>query len=111
MYKMTVDFPNLSKGAEVQIDGLGIFENGYEHPIADDLAQDYRTHHSHIVEELDEGGEVISRTVEQGPTLLQAFSGHESITIKSTKTRRPPKDDGDQPDTNGDDDTPEGGAS
>lgn len=98
MYKMTVDFPNLAKGAEVQIDGLGSFENGFEHLIDDDAAQAYRLHHSQLVEEYDEEGVVVSRTLEQGPTLAQAFSGQKGITVKSAKT--PKKDE-----------PPEGGAS
>ena len=87
MYKMTVDFPNLAKGAEVQIDGLGIFENGFEHTIDAELAQSYRDHHTTIVEDFDADGTIVGRHTEQGPTLLQAFQNHNGITIASSKTK------------------------
>lgn len=88
MYKLTLDFPNLTKGAEVQIDGLGIFKNGEEHEIDDALAQDYRNHHSRVVDELDDDGEVIGRKMEQGPTLLQAFQDSAGVTVSTAASSK-----------------------
>lgn len=114
MYKMTVDFPNLAKGAEVQIDGLGIFENGYEHTVEDDQAQDFRNSHSTVEEEHDEEGNVISHTTVPGPTIVQAFKNTEGITVIGSKARGKSKANDpplDEEPLHEDDKTLEGGAS
>jgi len=115
MYKMVIDFPNLAKGAEVQILGLGIFSNGDTHIIDDDAAQNYRDHNTSIVEDFDEDGAVVGRHTEQGPTLLQAFHNHTGVTVEVAEGKRekpkdapPPADNTSKPK---DDSTPEGGDS
>lgn len=95
MYKMAVNFPNLTKGAEVQIDGLGVFENGYEYEVSKEDAEAYRTFHSVIVDELDEDGNLVSRKLAPGRTLLDAFSSEEGVqvaTTKASKTKDKPQD-------------------
>lgn len=104
MYKMTVDFPNLAKGAEVQIDGLGIFENGYEHTISDELAQSYRAAHPKTVDEVDDDGELVERKLEQGPTLLTAFKDSLGIVVEVVqKTKNKQADENPAQGTKGDD--------
>ena len=73
MYKMTLNFPNLAKGAEVQIGGLGIFQNGYEYIIDDEEAEAYRVHNQVLETELDDDGNMTTTTV-LGSTLLKAFT-------------------------------------
>lgn len=81
MYKLSLNFPNLAKGAEVQIDGLGVFENGYEYDITTEEADAYRVHNQVLVSELDEEGSA-TNSVEPGPTLLQAFKSSKGVTVR-----------------------------
>lgn len=113
MYKLTLDFPNLAKGAEVQIPGLGVFENGYKYDVDDALADSYRQHHTHVVDDFEGDGVLVGRHVEQGPTLLQAFKDHPGVLVETpTKSRAKVKVKAKtKPEPETTDDVPEGGVS
>lgn len=80
MYKMTVQLPNLPKGAEVAIDGLGVFENGYEYDISEEQANTFRARNAAQLFSHDKDGNLEVKT-EQGPTLLQAYKKDDGIEV------------------------------
>jgi hypothetical protein len=88
MYNLTIDLPNLAKGAEVDIDGLGRFENGGSYEISDDEAEAFRTKHQTVTSEYDSEGN-LHTTLEKGPTVAQAFSGDKNVTVRTTKKANP----------------------
>ncbi len=45
MYKLTIDLPNLADGAELVIDGLGVFTVGGDNFITDEEAASYEASH------------------------------------------------------------------
>lgn len=92
MYDMTLDLPNLAKGAEVEIDGLGLFENGYTYEIPADLADTFRRKHQRLEGEYNKQGR-FEGTIVHGPTLLEAFKNHEGIEVAVHKEEKSPKND------------------
>jgi hypothetical protein len=73
MYELKIDLPNSSQDAPVELDGLGLFENGKTYIISDEDANDWR-----------------SRSTRPGnPTLLQAFKTTTGITIKKVDAGEP----------------------
>lgn len=62
-YKISVDMPNLAKGAEVFIDGLGTFKNGESVVVSAEQVTHFRNAHGRV----NDVGQW-----EQGPTLGQA---------------------------------------
>lgn len=102
MYTMKIDLPTVAKGADVEIDGLGVFANGSEYEISDEEARDFRAHHTTQSFEHDEDGNLIV-TQKQGPTVAQAFRGHKHIDVTVVKGDNDDPDD-DEPDDTGDND-------
>jgi hypothetical protein len=88
MYTVEVNLPNVAKGQPVEIDGLGTFVNGETAEVSEGDAQSFRQKHSTMRTEYDEEGRM-TNTVEQGPTLSQAFKGNKNITVKKTKAGDP----------------------
>jgi hypothetical protein len=84
MYNITLDFPDRSKGDTVEIDGLGVFENGYSYTVSDEEAAAFRVHHSTQEYEWDSEGNMTT-TTQPGPTVLQAFQGNDSVVVEVTK--------------------------
>ena len=83
MYKISFDFPNLPKGAEIDITGLtGIFQNGKSYIIDDVQAEGYRAAGLHPV--VVEGPAESDAPIEwkQGPTLLEAFKDHAHVKVE-----------------------------
>jgi hypothetical protein len=72
-YKITVDQPNLAKGTDVFIDGLGTFKNGETQTVSNEQVSHFRNAHGRVN---DQG------TWEQGPTLGQAFPVEMGITVE-----------------------------
>ena len=72
MYEVSIDQPNLPKGAEVQIHGLGVFKNGDSATVSKEDAERFRSLYSTV----DNNG----RTV-QGPTLAQASKTMYGVTV------------------------------
>lgn len=107
MYTMKIDLPTVAKGADVEIDGLGVFENGGEYEISDEEAQDFRAHHTTQTFEHDDEGNLIV-TQKQGPTVAQAFRGHKHITVTVVKGDDDPDDEPEDTNTGNDDDPNEG---
>jgi hypothetical protein len=90
MYEITLDFPDRSKGDTVEIDGLGVFENGYSYTVSDEEAEAFRLHHTTQQHEWDKDGNMTT-TTEKGPTLLQAFQGNDSVDV--VVAQKPQDDD------------------
>lgn len=80
-YKVIVNQPNLGKGTEVFIDGLGTFKNGDEAVVSNAQADQFRNAHGRVN---DEG------QWEQGPTLGQAFGEGSGITIERVSEKEAP---------------------
>lgn len=90
MYDITLDYPDRSKGDTVEIDGLGVFENGYSYTISDEEADAFRQHHMVQHHEWDEDGNMTT-TTRLGPTVLQAFKKNDAVTVTTAE----PEDDDD----------------
>ncbi len=71
MYVLTVDIDTLAKGVPVEVDGLGVFENGYSYDISEEEAEAFRIKGTTQSFSHDKDGNLIVKT-EVGPTLLQA---------------------------------------
>jgi hypothetical protein len=47
-YQITLNLPNVAEGADVEVDGLGVYPNDNEaHDIPDDVITQYRGTHKH----------------------------------------------------------------
>ena len=80
MYKIQINVPNLDKGALVELDGLGIYENGATAEITEEQAEAFRAKNQTSTTTYTEDGD---RKVvyEKGPTVLQAFKSAAGITV------------------------------
>lgn len=81
MYKLHVKLPNAGSGVEVNITGLGTFENGKVYDISKEQAEAFRVANGHIV-----AGEHGEPKHELGPTLVEAFKDREGIKVEKTST-------------------------
>lgn len=104
MYKITFDLPNLAPGAEVEVNGLGRFENGKTYEIDDEQAQTFRDRHMVFDTEYDEvptndgGTTKVPRYVPKpGPTVLQAFENTVGVTVETYSPKKPDDKKGDEP--------------
>jgi hypothetical protein len=85
-YKLELDLPNVGKGVEVYLDGLGFFENGKDYEITDEQADAFRVAHQEVTYHTDpDNGMVTHTTEEPGPTVLEYFKSHEGVTVSSDK--------------------------
>ncbi len=73
-YVIKFDIPGLAKGAEVQIAGLGTFENGNEYVISDEEHDSFRRYHGTVTDKNE---------LELGATLLQ--SKIHGVAVEATK--------------------------
>lgn len=80
-YEITVNYPNMPKGAEVAIPGLDTLKNEEMYAVTDEQADAFRAY------QVASGG--------QDKTLLQSFQGAEYVTVTTAKTDDKKKD-GDQ---------------
>ena len=80
MYKIQIDVPNLDKGALVELDSLGIYENGSTVEITEEQAEAFRVRNQTSTTTYTENGD---RKVvyEKGPTVLRAFRSTAGITV------------------------------
>jgi hypothetical protein len=68
-------------GATVEIDGLGVYENGFEYDISTDEAEAYRNKHTTYVTKVTNKGNTIVDS-SRGMTLLEAFKKHKGIDVR-----------------------------
>lgn len=73
-YTLTIDHPNLPKGAEVEIPGLGLFKNRSTTTLTDEQVETFRQLHGTID---DEGNWQL------GDTPLQASKNTEGVTVET----------------------------
>ena len=83
MYKMEINLPNTPRGQLVEVDGLGIFENGSEVFIDKEQAEAFRAKHEKVVVRSTKRGLSIV-DVKPGLTVLQAFERVEGITVTTS---------------------------
>jgi hypothetical protein len=76
MYQISIDYPNMPKGQEVSIPGLGTYKNGSTTVVSNEEANAFRAY------QVDVGM--------PDQTLLQSFVGSEYVTVE---TYTPPKND------------------
>ena len=81
MYTLAVNAKGLSKGTPINIDGLGLFENGKKYEISEEAEEAYRMRHSVQRVEYDDEGNMFVE-VELGPSLTDV----ESDLFKVTKS-------------------------
>jgi hypothetical protein len=85
-YKLELDLPNVGKGVEVYLEGLGMFENPGEYEISDEQAEEFRVAHQVVTYHQDpDNGLITSTDIEPGPTVLQYFKDREGITVSTPK--------------------------
>src|SRR3954453_15612338 len=70
-YSVKVSFPNMPKGQELLINGLGTFENGSTAAVSDEEAETYRAYRASAGL-----GDV---------TLTEAFKDNENVSVTATK--------------------------
>lgn len=86
-YRMKVDQPNLAKGEEVLIPGLGAFANGETHDITDEQAETYRQRNAVLEDVLDSKGQRTGRaTSKPGPPLIDV--NVHGITVEHVEEAR-----------------------
>jgi hypothetical protein len=49
--KITVNFPNRPEGDDIEVTGLGVFKNGYEHQLTDENLMSAQAHGLEIPDE------------------------------------------------------------
>lgn len=87
-YKLKLDLPNVGKGVEVYLEGLGVLENPGEYEVSDEEADAFRVTHQEVTYHQDEEtGTVTHTTVEPGPTVLEYFEGREGIEVSVLKAK------------------------
>lgn len=75
MYKITIDYPNMPKGQEVSIPGLGTFENGSTTTVTKEQSDAFRAYQKDVGM--------------PDKTLLESFKGAEYVTVVTTKEDPP----------------------
>lgn len=85
MYKIEFDMPNLARGTEVQIDGLGTFANGGTYTITNEQAAAFRVA-GRKQRFVPDGHGAVDVVTEDGPTVLQAFKDAEGVTVTTTSS-------------------------
>ena len=91
MYHIAFNSTELPRGAEIEVDGLGVFKNKSEYDVSKDDAEAYRQRHVQQTSEYDKDGNLIV-TTEPGPTLLQAFHGREDVVVTNVPGETPPEE-------------------
>ena len=88
MYKITVNLPNLGPGVLVEIDGVGIFENGSTTVLPDDFSeQAFIAHHapSRIMQDDATVSATYGKDKAAEYNLLTAFKSANGITVEEVK--------------------------
>lgn len=85
MYQMTVQLPNLPKGADVVVDGLGTFTNGETYTISEEMDMAYRRHNMTQKFTHNADGRLVAKT-ELGPTLLEATENNEGLDVTESES-------------------------
>lgn len=73
MYQLELDYPNMPKGQELSIPGLGTYQNGSTTVISKEEADSFRQY------QVDNGM--------PDRTLLQAFTGAEYVTVTTVSEK------------------------
>lgn len=84
MYKVTISMPNLAEGATVELDGLGIFENGGVYEVTDTEAETFAQKHKIITTAFNKKGTSL-RIELDGPNLSSAFDEVDGIEVEYIK--------------------------
>lgn len=90
MFTISIDLPDLPKGIEINIDGLGMFENGSSYDITDEEAYGFQVKHQSIQSVTDSDGHT-NNTLVLGPSLDEAFAKHKHIKVEEAKKPKGPK--------------------
>jgi hypothetical protein len=77
VYKITFDYPNMPKGQEISVPGLGTYRNGSTTFVSKEEAEAFRVY------QVDVGM--------PDKTLLQAFQGSDYVTVETAKEDSGPK--------------------
>lgn len=108
MYVLTVDIDTLSKGTPVEVDGLGVFENGYSYDISEEQAEAFRIKGTTQSFSHNDQGQLVVKN-ELGPTLLQAAKRKNSlIEVRAMTDEELREFNGEEEESNENNDTPEG---
>jgi hypothetical protein len=87
-YDITVDLPNLPKGAEVQVNGLGILLNGETTFVSEDAANHWREMNVDLQQEYNDKGQLVT-TVNKSGTLLQTLGKVDGLTVSTAEADDP----------------------
>lgn len=80
MYELHINMPNLMDGATVELDGLGIFENGGTYEVSREEALAFQASRRVLLSGFDAYGNFRRIDIE-GPTLEEAFEDVDGITV------------------------------
>lgn len=86
-YVLKVDLPNASKGQQVSIPGLGVFEQGSTTELTDQAVERFRDAMGHTVDVTDSHGHKVGETWERGPTPLQA-KWPAGVTVETSQQKK-----------------------
>jgi hypothetical protein len=99
-YVLELDVPGLDNKAEVEIPGLGVFQNGQTHEITEQQASDYRVRMATAEPVYDDDDIIIGSEVSQGPTVLQASRAMmEGISVSTANANDDQEEDEVETDT------------
>jgi len=89
VYELTIDLPSIPKGNEdhqIQIPGLGTFENGRTYEVSKEQAEAFRAYHTVQESVVDEDtGAYLGSDAKPGPTLLEAAKSMYGVTVETVK--------------------------
>jgi len=79
-YELAIDVPGHAEGTEIEIPGLGLFENGSTYDITVSEAEQFQILNTRLVDAEDSDGNIIGVKSELGPTLAVASETMHGIT-------------------------------
>lgn len=86
MYELKLNLPNVGRGVEVEIDGLGTFKNGTTVEVSKAQAENFRQRNMVTEFETNDKGELQSK-FKPGPTVLEAFRDTEGVDVVKAETK------------------------
>src|SRR5215208_6904264 len=89
MSSVRVNHPNLPRGADVEIPGLGVFKNGSARQVDEEQVENWRWYNQRAVEVGDRPEDGVAAVeYQRGPTLKQAFENVDYIEVLDDEPRK-----------------------
>ena len=93
-YEVYVNDPALPEGHMVEVPGLGVFPNRGSRQIDKEVADNYRTVSSQLVDVVSDDGPPVwtgaaGTELRRGPTVLSAFKNHPTVSVEKVEEEQP----------------------